>query len=455
MTVPLDLMYHYINDVACKIYGDNVLIYRFWPHGSKNVTNLSLVGKHELLTRIVSPQIWCNDQEPLNHEFYKTNLFSEFSEMHQRANLILKSIAQYRKRINLNYSYNVFNKSLLLHSEKRSNDVTKYQQDGELIPVYYWNHAIVALDWYRYAKYTTFCKSSETKKFLIYNRAWGGTREYRIKFADLLQENQLISHCQTTFNSVDPESEVHYNNHIYKNPQWKPHNKLEDFFCDNATPSTSSAEFVAEDYNNTDIEVVLETLFDDQRLHLTEKSLRPMACGQPFILAATHGSLEYLQSYGFKTFDGIWDESYDTIQDPEQRLHAIVALMRDINNWAPEVRRQKLLQAQAIADHNRAWFFDQQFSKLVENELETNLQNGFVEMHSAGVNANYIAHWPVALSYPEVAEWYHRLGVPTDHDQFLHQLKTKIQQLKDKIALKNYVWSKTVTPVNQVDTSLI
>jgi hypothetical protein len=48
---------------------------------------------------------------------------------------------------------------------------------------------------------------------------------------------------------------------------------------------------------------------------LTEKALRPIACGQPFILAATPGSLQYLRSYGFKTFSGYIDETYDTIQE--------------------------------------------------------------------------------------------------------------------------------------------
>jgi len=434
MTVPLDLMYHYIHDVACKIYGGNTLIYRFWPHGSKNITNLALMGKHDILTRVTSPQIWCNDQEPLDHEYYRINLHNEFTEKHLRSILVLKSIAQYRQRINLNYAYNAFTKSILLHSERRSAEVEKYIRDGELIPVYYWNHAIVALDWYRYAQYTTFAKLPQTKKFLIYNRAWSGTREYRIKFADLLQHHDLVRQCQTTFNSVDPESGSRYQDHVFRNPQWKPVHQLEDCFESNATPSTASADFVAEDYNGTDIEVVLETLFDDGRLHLTEKSLRPMACGQPFILAAPHGSLQYLRDYGFRTFDTVWNEDYDTIEDPEQRLQAIVDLMCEITTWTPAVRQQKLAQAQAIADHNRAWFFDPVFGRTIENELETNMRAGIEELKSAGLNANYIAHWPVALSYPEVAAWYHELGVPTDHHRFLGQLNNRIKELKQKIS---------------------
>jgi hypothetical protein len=35
----------------------------------------------------------------------------------------------------------------------------------------------------------------------------------------------------------------------------------------------------------------------------------------PFVIVGTRGSLEYLRSYGFRTFEGIWDESYDSAED--------------------------------------------------------------------------------------------------------------------------------------------
>ena len=55
------------------IYGDSVIIYRFFPHGSKKFTDLlplhdyALTWKQKKLT----PQIFCNDQEPLNFDLYE------------------------------------------------------------------------------------------------------------------------------------------------------------------------------------------------------------------------------------------------------------------------------------------------------------------------------------------------------------------------------------------------
>jgi hypothetical protein len=38
------------------------------------------------------------------------------------------------------------------------------------------------------------------------------------------------------------------------------------------------------------------------------------------MLLAAPGNLAYLKSYGFKTFDSVIDESYDTIQDNDLAL---------------------------------------------------------------------------------------------------------------------------------------
>jgi hypothetical protein len=123
------------------------------------------------------------------------------------------------------------------------------------------------------------------------------------------------------------------------------------------------------DYETTEIEVVLETLFDDTRWHLTEKSLRPIAMAQPFILVGTAGSLEYLRSYGFKTFDTVWSESYDQITDPGLRLELIAGIMKTIASWDLATRQQRMQQAQAIADFNKQHFFSSGFFELLQAEL--------------------------------------------------------------------------------------
>jgi hypothetical protein len=65
---------------------------------------------------------------------------------------------------------------------------------------------------------------------------------------------------------------------------------------------------------------------------ITEKTYRAISHKHPFILVSKHRSLEALKSLGFKTFDSVWDESYDTIVDDDQRFNAIADLVESLCN---------------------------------------------------------------------------------------------------------------------------
>jgi hypothetical protein len=387
MNIPLDRLYDYICGIAEKSYNDRVIIYRFWPHGSKNIENLLPLKYQNWIDIETSPIIWCNDQEPLNYEYYKstprTPIMSELGKKFQHKLFPVK---------NINYMRNIFSKNLLLHSEKRSENLTKYESDSELIPAYYWSHAVIARDWFRYAQHVNFQKTFQ-KTFLIYNRAWTGTREYRLKFTDLLIENDLVDHCKTFFNPIDVDTNTNYLDLIFANSVWKPNNLLHTFLPAKEVSSNSSADFNIDDYNTTEIEVVLETLFDDNRLHLTEKILRPIACRQPFILVATYNSLEYLREYGFKTFNTVWDESYDKIVDPKKRLQAIVDIMTHIANLNDRDKKNLLIKAGEISAYNQSWFFSNEFFQQVTDELEVNLTQAFSISQKLPLNRPRIDLW--------------------------------------------------------------
>lgn len=389
MSIPLDRLYQFVESVAQDIFQDRVIIYRFYPHGSKNVENMSWLRDEEWQITQLSPSLYCNDQEPLDYDYYNT---------------IKRKISHPWKKSEPNFliSQTIYKKVLLLHSELHSINVAQYQQD-QFIPVYWWSHAVIALDWFRYARHVKL-KKQYKKTFLVYNRAWSGTREYRLRLAELLVQHNLQDLCQTSFNPIEPELRIHYNQHEFKNPAWLPQTVPEDYFPTNQATSHYSADFDINDYNGTDIEVVLETLFDDDRIHLTEKSLRPIAVAQPFILASTTGSLEYLHSYGFKTFGNVWDESYDLVEDPAERLIQIAELMTQIANWDPITREKNLTEAQEIADYNREHFFSQDFFNLVIGELTANLTTALVDIEYTKNYQGWIDRWEQDLRDPDIFE---------------------------------------------------
>jgi hypothetical protein len=74
---------------------------------------------------------------------------------------------------------------------------------------------------------------------------------------------------------------------------------------------------------------------------------------QPFIVFAAPGTLAYLRSLGFKTFDKFWDESYDDILDHEVRFMAIMELIEKISKWT-EVKLVELTHnVKEIVEYNK------------------------------------------------------------------------------------------------------
>jgi hypothetical protein len=226
-----------------------------------------------------------------------------------------------------------------------------------------------------------------------------------------LIENNLLDHCLTFFNPTDDSN--HYRDHVFVNKVWQPNHTLENFIGRTDAPATSSAEYNCLDYATTEIEVVLETLFDDDRLHLTEKSLRPIACRQPFILLATHGSLEYLRKYGFKTFDSVWDESYDMIVDPYDRMLAIIKILHIVATWSDQQKALADQQIQCIIDHNQKHFFSHKFFNLITNELKSNLSAGFDCIRSDPGFKQWQEGWQNLLGFQQVLDFLHANTDPT------------------------------------------
>ena len=361
MSVPLDRLYNYL-DSLCN---HDLLIYRFSPHGSKNMSDLQpLVAYNPMDWRqcLTTPGVIVHDQEPL----YCTAA---------TANAVVTEIIKHDSYVD---------------SECKQ-QILRFM----FIGVYWWAHAAIACDWYRFAKHDIGLAINferMTKDFLIYNRAWAGTREYRVKFTEMIVDHNLQSFCNMKFNPIDDH--CHYRDFHPVNAAFKANRyDIENYFEPCYADSYSSADYNSEDYSSIAIEVVLETLFDDQRWHLTEKSLRPIACGRPFILAATAGSLQYIRSYGFQTFAPYINENYDTIQDPLSRLAAITNEMKRINQLSPKDKRSLWHAIYCVAKHNQDLFFNDHWQSGIFKEFVTNINQGLaiMEQHKTG------SHWKQML----------------------------------------------------------
>ncbi|MDB2315477.1 hypothetical protein N9V27_00720 [bacterium] len=107
------------------------------------------------------------------------------------------------------------------------------------------------------------------------------------------------------------------------------------------------------------INLVTETMYRNDGRFLSEKSFKPMALRQIFLIAGNKGTLELLRHYGFKTFAqcGI-DESYDTVSDPVKRMKALTLEIQRLVDM-PEHKFQDILsKAEEIIEHNHILIWD-------------------------------------------------------------------------------------------------
>lgn len=386
MSVPLDRLYNFLHDV-CNHH--DLIIYGFFPHGSRKLEDLIELGwrnwkKQDWFTQMTSSYMIFHDQELLMYHLYSVEDFKHISDSrlkHHSSEELKTIIANMHLRSCLLAPIGVYDQVLLCHSEKNSQDLELYQHNG-FVGVYYWSHALIARDWFRFAELDPALKPNFDNivyDFLIYNRAWEGRREYRLTFAEMLANKNLIPSCKMSFSEID--SGLHYTQHIFANPDLAiSRNDLHELYPPNLSNASASADYHSQDYSSCAIEVVMETIFDDSRHHLTEKILRPIACGQPFLLVATQESLQYLKQYGFETFDGLINETYDTISDPRQRLEAIVQELERISCMTTDEKKSLWAQLYAISQRNQKLFFSDAWQASIVKEFKDNFDSAVAQL---------------------------------------------------------------------------
>ena len=94
----------------------------------------------------------CHDQEPLNVDYWSEDDFVNHTTKGYESLPVAQQFADWHLRTVLGpHKMHVFTKTMLCHSELNSVELERYQQKN-FVGVYYWSHAIIARDWFRYAE---------------------------------------------------------------------------------------------------------------------------------------------------------------------------------------------------------------------------------------------------------------------------------------------------------------
>lgn len=271
---------------------------------------------------------------------------------------------------------------ILANSEK-SQIKKQICKDRGLSDWYFFYHGFASLDWYRDSQYID--DQQEIKNvFLSFNHLVKHERSYRINLLARLIESDVLQHGSLSFHAdqkdcldeicdANTRLSTTSQNLIAKNIL-----KIQlPIKVDRHIDGNASAHFGHQEYKlwqRSFLHLVNETVFYEPKLHLTEKIFKPIVSLRPFVLVSAPGNLSYLKEYGFKTFGDWWDESYDEILDPDDRLAAITKIVVDLCNRPFQEIKDMLEDMQPVLEHNKKHFFGD-FRKIIVNELVDNFDN--------------------------------------------------------------------------------
>ena len=273
----------------------------------------------------------------------------------------------------------------VITSEYCSDTVDRLCEQWSLQSHYYWFHGWAALDWYRGYNRTGLIPAPADRHvertFMAPNRIIGGARQHRLHllywiFSQGLEQTNCVSCPSVCPAEQEPvESLIEPLTALYPtieavfdrvslplNMPGEQNHPMTSMYLDLWQPASTSLLYV-----------VTETVADGGRQHLTEKIFKPICLQMPFVAVATSGALAYLRSYGFRTFDTLWDESYDAEPDMARRVAKIGALLGDLDQLTIQQRQELYQQARPIVEHNYRHFYSGAFEQVLWQELNTML----------------------------------------------------------------------------------
>lgn len=400
---------HYDNifNLAKSIIAEPSLIY-LYPFGSTQPENIEIKGNQTTHPEdddvaycpIVGsyprsgPIIFSYDQEPLISGFndplckHVVNNYAWLSKINYQLFLLSK-----RQRHHTSKYYH--QPVILLNTELDSDEKEKLLLEFLFKDCYYFHHAFAAADWFRGYQYNPDLLPVKArtvkKKFITFNRITSNARVYRSLLVNELIKNDLTDQGHISYHTDCPvggtfEDELRRNGDVFGIPSTLVEETITnisalsqplriDFKDETHVPNSSFEISAIKENMESFVHIVTETCYWGRKKHLTEKIFKPIVMRQPFILVGCAHNLEYLKSYGFKTFDRWWDESYDEIEDDIERMHAIGDLVADICKKSPEELTAILHDMEEVLEYNYRWFYSPEFLNYCWKELENNLRH--------------------------------------------------------------------------------
>ena len=314
--------------------------------------------------------VYLHDQEPVHLDLHKT-LFDEVN---------MRTIDLWR------HSNQPYLPSPIGHVivSERGEFVDELEQQYGWKTHYYFFHGWACQDWFRgYDKTFLIPRAKDrtpTRTFMSPNRIVAGKRDHRVLFLynvfkHGLESNHISAPRTCQYEGVDIASIAQKYTNVYQD--------ISNVFTQADLPRLFEGEEQQEmascwltnfaEAQDSLVYVPTETVYFGRRQHITEKTFKAIALEMPFVLVAPAGSLEYMREYGFRTFAGIFDESYDTETDDIKRIERVTKLLKELNDLTVKERQAIHRACLPIVEHNFNHFYSGGLTDILWQELQAML----------------------------------------------------------------------------------
>jgi len=228
---------------------------------------------------------------------------------------------------------------------------------------------------YAYAYYSRKMKqqslsvaSSTTliKKFLSLNNRAQWNRQALMQFlikSDQMKDFYFSYWCEDRF-KVGRRVVYDQMNQVIGNTWFNKNLDLETLY--ELIPITIDKEFTGNDWSagtdffyQTSFASFVNETYTGQNFNpfLSEKTMKPLAYGHPFLVFCSAGTLSILKDLGFETFDDIFDERYDQIENAQLRFEHLLREVDRICNFENATLADITMQITPKLQHNYNHFW--------------------------------------------------------------------------------------------------
>lgn len=178
---------------------------------------------------------------------------------------------------------------------------------------------------------------------------------------DMTREHPVMKHTFLTYFGKDTAG-GHWSEHVVR-PKKHTAETLGPL-ADRFNTQIRCSDLIDPDiYNQTWYTAMIETTIHNDFAMFSEKEAKPIVAKRPFVMFGACRQLEAFRSLGFKTFSPTIDESYDLIEDKQERWQKALDSMFQLTKSDPKDVYEKLAD---VLRHNKEHFEDKDWPRCLD-----------------------------------------------------------------------------------------